>query len=116
MRLIWATRGRTWGFRFLDDGGFADPLVVYDRFFMDAGDAPEVWRANAPGDPIALRFPDPLGRCDEAGRAIPHEFVAFLTSDAWADSFDECRSKIWAQVEGRFAEVWDGPDPFSTAD
>ena len=27
MSLIWATRGRTWGFRFLLNGGFADPLL-----------------------------------------------------------------------------------------
>ena len=27
MTLIWATRGRTWGFRFLRDGGFEEPRV-----------------------------------------------------------------------------------------
>ena len=31
--LIWATRGRTWGFRFLLDGGQADPLTTYERAF-----------------------------------------------------------------------------------
>ena len=36
MSLIWATRGRTWGFRFLRDGGFPDPLPVYDLAFSRA--------------------------------------------------------------------------------
>ena len=44
MKLIWATRGRTWGFRFLRDGGFEDPLPVYDEAFSEVGDEPEVCR------------------------------------------------------------------------
>ena len=31
-RLIWATRGRSWGFRFLLKGGLSDPLMAYERF------------------------------------------------------------------------------------
>ncbi len=30
---IWATRGRTWGFRFLRKGGYEDPLGVYEDAF-----------------------------------------------------------------------------------
>ena len=33
MTLIWATRGRTWGFRFLRDGGLEDPLDTYEEAF-----------------------------------------------------------------------------------
>jgi hypothetical protein len=111
MKLIWATRGLTWGFRFLDDGGFPDPLVVYDRFFKGVGDQPEVWRAETAGEPIALRFPDPLGRRDDAGRVIPHEFVVFRP-DVEIDSFEECRDRVWDQVKDRFEGLWDGPDPY----
>ena len=32
-RFIWATRGRTWGFRFLRRGGLEDPLGVYEATF-----------------------------------------------------------------------------------
>ena len=47
MSLIWATRGRTWGFRFLRNGGFEDPLAVYDDAFSGVGDQPEAWRRVA---------------------------------------------------------------------
>ena len=72
MSLIWVTRGRTWGFRFLRDGGFKDPLPVYEEAFSGVEDEPEVW--NRVGEKVALRFPDPLERKDLAGRVIPHDF------------------------------------------
>ena len=65
-RFIWATRGRTWGFRFLRKGGLVDPLGVYEATFSKVGDQPEAWRRVA--DKVALRFPDPDGR---RGRGRP---------------------------------------------
>ncbi len=44
MKIIWATRGKTWGYKFLLDGQFADPLPVYERAFSGAEDEPEVFR------------------------------------------------------------------------
>ncbi len=73
MRLLWATRGRTWGFRFLLNGGFDDPLGVYDEIFPEMDGQPEAWRRV--DEKVALRFPDPLERQDAAGRVIPHESV-----------------------------------------
>ena len=73
MSLIWATRGRHWGFRFVYGGGFDDPLVEYDQIFGNVGPDDEVFVRI--GDRAALRFPDPLDRTDRAGRVIPHEFV-----------------------------------------
>jgi hypothetical protein len=61
---IWATRGRTWGFRFLRSGGLEDPLGVYEDTFSQIGDQPKAWRRVA--DKVALRFPDPDGRRDAA--------------------------------------------------
>jgi len=72
-RLIWATRGRSWGFRFLLNGGLSDPLLVYERSFADLEDEPTTCHRSA--RKVALRFPDPLGRRDASGRIIPHEFV-----------------------------------------
>src|SRR5204863_330094 len=69
----WATCGRSWGFRFLLTGELTDPLPVYDRVFAGLEDKPAAWRRAA--GKVALRFPDPLGRKDAAGRVIPHEFV-----------------------------------------
>ena len=74
-RLIWATRGRSWGFRFLLKGGLSDPLLAYERSFADHEDEPATCRRAA--GTVALRFPDPLGRRDASGRVIPHEFVVF---------------------------------------
>ena len=62
-RLIWATRGRSWGFRFLLKGGLSDPLLVYERSFADLEDEPATCHRAA--GKVALRFPDPLGRRDD---------------------------------------------------
>src|SRR6476661_3454327 len=74
-RLIWATRGRSWGFRFLLAGGLSDPLADYERAFADLEPEPAAWRRT--DAVVALRIPDPDGRKDAAGRDIPHEFVVF---------------------------------------
>jgi len=62
MTFIWATRGRSWGFRFLRDGGYQDSLPVYEAALAALGDDRESWRQlAAPGSSldkaVALRFP-----------------------------------------------------------
>jgi hypothetical protein len=69
MSLIWATRGRTWGFRFLLKGDFKDPLQEYEKAFAGTDSDQELCRRT--GDTVALRFPDPEGRKDTAGRVTP---------------------------------------------
>lgn len=114
MRLIWATCGKTWGFRFLLDGGFEDPLPVYDRYFSALGDESPAWRAFDDGT-VALRFFDPDGRRDDAGRVIPHEFVVFddrgIHDELWIDSAQTGFAKVWPEVKDKFEEIWDRPDP-----
>ena len=108
-KFIWATRGRTWGFRFLRNGGLADPLRTYESAFSDLGDQPEAWRRVS--DMVALRFPDPEGRRDAAGRVIPHEFVLL---GGWADgidSFGDAFQRIWVEVADEFERAWDQPEP-----
>lgn len=109
MSLIWATRGRTWGFRFLSDGGFKDPLPVYDEIFAGVGDEPQVCRRVA--DRVALRFPDPEDRRDVAGRVIPHEFVVFGTLIDGIDSVQDGLRLVWPQVRDQYARVWKLPKP-----
>ncbi|MFC9076704.1 hypothetical protein ACFTY7_06600 [Streptomyces sp. NPDC057062] len=113
MSLIWATRGRAWGFRFLRDGGYKDPLQVYDDVFSGVGDEPEVWRRVA--DKGALRFPDPLGRLDRAGRIIPHDFVVFGPVADEVDSVEDARRLVWPQVADEFDRVWELPKPPSAS-
>ena len=106
---IWATRGRTWGFRFLRSGGLEDPLGVYEDTFSRLGDQPEAWHRVA--DKVALRFPDPDERRDAAGRVIPHDFVLL---GPWADginSLEAGRQRIWPEVADEFERVWDKTEP-----
>lgn len=105
MSLIWATRGRTRGFRFLRNGGLPDPLLVYDAAFSGIGEETEAWRRDV--DTVALRFLDPLAREDLAGRVIPHEFVAFGTSAEEIGSVEDGRRLVWPLVAEEFARVWE---------
>lgn len=111
MSLIWATRGRTWGFRFLRTGGSADALVDYDAAFGPVGDEPEV--CHRVGEKVALRFPDPLGRRDAAGRVIPHDFVVSGPLADRIGSVADGLRLVWPQPEvaDEFARVWQQPDP-----
>lgn len=109
MSIIWVTRGRTWGFRFLCDGGFQDPLPVYEDVFLGVEDESEVWRRVA--EKGALRFPDPLERRDVAGRVIPHDFVLFPPLADAIDSIQRGRDRVWPQVRDKFSRVWDQSKP-----
>ena len=102
---IWATRGRTWGFRFLRDGGEADPLPVYEQVFGGVGGDPELCRAV--GDRVAVRFSDPEGRTDRAGRVIPHEFVVFAPLAERITSVEAAREVLWPLVFGEYDEMWE---------
>lgn len=110
--LIWATRGRSWGFQFLLDGGYPDPLLVYERAFEGTQGQRTVCRPI--GDSVAVRFPDPLNRSDDAGRAIPHEFVLTKPQADRVHSIDDALREIWPLVAGVFGEVWDRTKPPAT--
>jgi hypothetical protein len=105
VNLIWATRGRTWGFRFLLDGGFSDPLLVYERAF--AGTQGDVAVCRRMGDELALRLRDPLNRTDDAGRVIPHDFVVRGALSNELRSVDDGLREVWPLVADVFASVWD---------
>ena len=112
--LIWATRGRFWGFRFLLKGGLSDPLRTYERAFAGHDDTPKTWRRAA--GTVALRFPDPLGRRDASGRVIPHEFVVFGDMAGEIESVEDGLRHIWPLVAEAYARVWDAERPPSAAD
>jgi hypothetical protein len=111
VRLIWATRGRSWGFRFLDLGGFDDPLRVYEEMYLGLEDQPDVFRRHA--GRVAIRFPDPEGRTDAAGRVIPHDFVVLGPRRVISriDSVDAGRREIWPIVSDAYGKVWLLPSP-----
>lgn len=113
-RLIWATRGRSWGFRFMLDAGLSDPLLDYERAFGDLKDAPTAWMREA--GRVALRFPDPLRRRDSAGRIIPHEFIVFGDLGLAIDSVESGVREIWPLVADTYSRFWDADHPPSDAD
>jgi hypothetical protein len=113
-QLIWATGGRSWGFRFLLKGGLADPLPAYERSFAGDEVEPATWRRAA--GTVALRFPDPLGRRDASGRVIPHEFVVFGDLADKIESVEDGLTHIWPRVAEAYARVWDAERPPSAAD
>lgn len=107
--LIWATRGRTWGFRFLLDAGLSDPLLAYEQAFGDLSDAPSAWHRQ--NGQVALRISDPLGRHDSARRVIPHEFVIFGDLAADVSSVEDGLDKVWPLVSEAYASIWESPNP-----
>lgn len=111
--LIWATRGRTWGFRFLLDGGVPNPLALYESAFVGAEHETALFRR---GDGrVTLRFPDPLGRTDTARRIIPHDFVIQGPTATAIRSLDDGVSAVWPIVAEAYADVWEGKTPPSIA-
>ena len=109
MTFIWATRGRTWGFRFLRRASLSDPLEVYDSAFAVLGD--ERFGFARTSDSVALRFEDPLGRKDRSGRVIPHEFVVFAPLADDVHSVEDGLRVIWPLVADDFAAIWELSDP-----
>lgn len=102
--LIWATRGKYWGFRFLRNGGLPDPLPAYEEAFAGVGNESLVYRRI--GQTVVLRFPDPEGRTDSAGRVIPHEFVVMPPLANEVNSVDDGLALVWAAVAADYASAW----------
>jgi hypothetical protein len=107
--LIWATRGYSWGFRFLRRGDSTNPLAEYESAFATLDDQAEVCRRL--GDQVALRFPDPESRRDASGRLIPHEFVITGPLANEVSTVDDGRRRVWPLVSDEFEAVWLLPAP-----
>lgn len=107
--IIWATRGRSWGFRFLLRGGLPDPLLEYERVIGQIGEEPEAWGSRS--GKIAVRLPDPEGRKDASGRLIPHQFVVWGDLASSIASVDDARSFLWPLVADLYADVWQSEQP-----
>lgn len=111
---IWATRGREWGFRFLRDGGYTDPLPVYEAAFE--GIAEQRSATRQVGNLLALRFPDPDGRQDHARRLISHDFVIRATSSTPLPSMTNAVRTAWESVADEYDRIWGAESPSSIPD
>ncbi|KDP89853.1 MULTISPECIES: hypothetical protein [Clavibacter] len=107
MTFIWVTRGRTWGFRVLRTARLSDAFESYETAFAGVAEGPEAF--TRVGDRLAIRFPDPEGRRDRAGRVISHEFVLLPPLEGAIDSVEAARDLVWPQVEAVFRGAWDAP-------
>ena len=103
--MIWATRGRNWGFRFLRDGGFADPLPEYEKAFAGFSSETVFWSERP--EFTVLRFTDPEQRKDSAGRLISHDFVLYEPEANLFDSFEIAKRTIWAEVSREYSTLWE---------
>ncbi|MPM79090.1 hypothetical protein SDC9_126121 [bioreactor metagenome] len=113
VNLIWATCGKSWGFRFLLNGGYSDPLLAYERAFADLQSQRAACRRL--DEQVALRFPDPLNRRDEAGRVIPHDFVVMGPLADKINSVNDGLREIWPLVAEVYDQVWDAASAPSMA-
>lgn len=107
MNIIWATRGRTWGFRFLLDGGLSDPLPAYEEAFSQASD--ETPAHVRVGEVAALRFDDPDGRRDSAGRVIPHEVVVLPPHGRAVTDMTIGIRLVWPLIGPVYDAIWQLP-------
>lgn len=106
---IWATRGRRWGFRFLRDGSYADPLPVYEAAFAGIAEQREV--SKRVGNAIVLRFPDPHGRQDHARRLISHDFVIRAVGTTELPAIGDAARIAWESVFAEYDRLWDTRPP-----
>ncbi|MFD2795675.1 hypothetical protein ACFS27_19095 [Promicromonospora vindobonensis] len=63
-----------------------------------------------------MRFPDPEGRSDEAGRVIPHDIVALPPLADDIRSVDDGQRIVWPLIADIFARLWDRDRPPSATD
>lgn len=107
--MIWITRGRRWGFRFLLDGGFEDPLRPYEEAFgSESGEAQFI--RHRVGS-VAVRLLDPERRKDRVGRTISHDFVVFGDHAEAIASVEDALRVLWPRVADFYGENWDRNEP-----
>lgn len=109
---IWATRGYSWGFRFLRSGGYTDPLPAYEAAFAGMADQREI--CMRVGDEVVLRFPDPEGRLDRARRPILHDFVIRPSKPGDELPLADAAQVAWETVSGDYDRLWNMGQPPQT--
>lgn len=101
---LWATRGHGWGFRFLINASGLDPLLEYRPAFAGLEGRDEAYREH--NGLVSLRFPDPLGRRDRAGRVIPHEVLLDGDDAVLATSLESGVGHVWPVLAEKYADVY----------
>lgn len=104
MIVLWATRGYSWGFKFLKPvHSEEDPLVMYERFFNGVETEELLTHQRMY---TACRFPDPEGRKDQSGRLIKHDVVLSHPISSGPKSVEEVVAVCWPHMAARYAELY----------
>ncbi|WP_228545877.1 hypothetical protein [Microcella flavibacter] len=82
-------------------------MEIYEAAFAGIEASPVAFRRS--GGTIAVRFPDPEGRTDRAGRLIPHDFVILDSKTSDIRDLQDARALLWPAVSGQYEAIWDKP-------
>lgn len=102
MRIIWATRGYDWGFKFLESGGYDDPLPIYEKAFENNLESCPFSKCTE--QLVALRFIDLEDRKDQFSRPIIHEFVVLEP-----EKLQDCKTwidQLWSKYSCIYQQLY----------
>jgi hypothetical protein len=110
---LWSTRGLQWDFRLRHKPSIPcrDWLSVYEDAFNRSDDLDFFAKKEVLIDGrselcVALRFPDPEGRRDEATRVIPHEFVVFGELAERIQDNQQGKELLWSIVKEEYDRIY----------
>jgi hypothetical protein len=112
--ILWSTRGLDWGFSLVlvPKLKCQDWLRVRDAIFGGSSNDGDFFKRDSIGlcgsreEYAAVRFLDPKGRKDRAGRVIPHEFVIFGPSSNPFNDGATLKEAAWKQAESCYKEIF----------
>lgn len=105
---IHASRTKNKGFKFFKDGSLDSPMSEYNKAgFANNTDPTMFKRYGDNNEKVALRFEDPLGRKDFAGRVIPHEVILPKTLADGVETLQQGIDKVWPSIKDSYGDLYD---------
>jgi hypothetical protein len=96
--IVFYSRGKNKGLRFMQNGGTPTPLAEFGKGFQGDYDQPMDYFHKYEGK-IAVVLKDPEGRKDHAGRYIPHNLIIPKSMAPGIDNIDDVVEKIWPKLK-----------------
>ena len=100
--VAFTSRGRDYGFMFLDSGGSDDPVRDITGHFGARVFEQDAGYFRKKDGVVGANFLDPEGRKDHAGRVIPHFVVVPKTMSKGINNIDDVVTKIWPKLKDRY--------------
>lgn len=106
--IIHSARGRNVGFMFPQRGGLSDPLHEYNLGFGGDDHSHTFFRRYGDNlEKVAVRFPDPLGRKDHAGRIIPHDVLLPESLAKGVSNANDAEKVAWPRIKDVFGALYE---------